>query len=297
MLKEARVTTYIHLCALMILAWDWFISLAEEYQTVKKRRGPSFSVLVYYLARTSTAVLCALSFIFNAGMLTGHDSCAGIFQGVAIMTTVASAAKSYLFLLRVRAVYGNSKLVTLIATAGWLVVVCSRATISYLVQTAPWTVEQTDYCMFVGYASITVVSVWLNLGYDTCIFIAISVRLRSYMTSKTKLGFLAVVRGYGLPRTMRQLLHDGQLYYCTTVIVTLFAAIVAVSPPHSPLSPTAFTIPAIAVETNMACKVFRAMILRTVDIEQNESTAEAECTLTAVELDAWQPTLRAPGEV
>lgn len=83
-LQQAQVTTYIHLCALtvrsphsfngallsvsQILTWDWIISLAEEYRTVKKRHGPNFALLVYFLARASTMALCVLSFTFNANI-------------------------------------------------------------------------------------------------------------------------------------------------------------------------------------------------------------------------------------
>lgn len=49
---------------------------------------------------------------------------------------IGSAAKAYLFLLRVRAVYGNSKLVTLFVGAGWLVVVCTRVTAAYIVHSS-----------------------------------------------------------------------------------------------------------------------------------------------------------------
>lgn len=49
---------------------------------------------------------------------------------------LASAAKAYLFLIRVRAIYGNSKLVTLLVGMGWLAVVSARMTVPSMVHTA-----------------------------------------------------------------------------------------------------------------------------------------------------------------
>lgn len=56
-------------------------------------------------------------------------------------------------------------------------------------------------------------SLWLNLAYDTCVFVAISVRLSSYQPLSSRASFLSCFRGDGLPLAMRYFLRDGQLYY------------------------------------------------------------------------------------
>lgn len=56
-------------------------------------------------------------------------------------------------------------------------------------------------------------SLWLNLAYDTGVFVAISVRLSSYRLLPSHASFLSAFRGDGLPLAMRYFLQDGQLYY------------------------------------------------------------------------------------
>lgn len=115
-----------------------------------KRCGRNCTVLVYFLARISAGVLCVLVLIYYLGALrkylyarcilfvhngTGDDSCLTVFAAIGAMLAVGSAAKSCLFLLRVRAVYRNSKLVTVLAGIGWLAVVCTWPMVAHLVHT------------------------------------------------------------------------------------------------------------------------------------------------------------------
>ncbi|KZP29648.1 hypothetical protein FIBSPDRAFT_926834 [Athelia psychrophila] len=210
LLRQTQAAAYIALCSLMAVMWDWILSLAEDYLLVKGCRH-TFAMLAYFLARSSAVTLCILALIFYSGVPPGDHSCSIIFWGIGVMTVVGSAAKSYLFLLRVRAVYGNSKLVTLCVGAGLTVVLVSKTTVGFMTQTSP--LGQSGYCSVTDLTLFPVISLWLNLAYDTCIFISISARLTSHATSTTTPWNLSFVRGYGLPRTMRHLLQDGQLYY------------------------------------------------------------------------------------
>lgn len=69
----------------------------------------------------------------------------------------------------------------------------------------------------------------------------------------------------------------------------LAAAIIALSP-VGPIYQAIFTVPAAIVETIMTCKVFRAMILRSLDVDDNVSAARAElyANATATELVALE---------
>lgn len=61
--------------------------------------------------------------IFFFAILTGFHNCAKLLLLIGSMVTLGSAAKAYLFLLRVRAVYGNSMRVRLTIILGWIIVV------------------------------------------------------------------------------------------------------------------------------------------------------------------------------
>lgn len=69
-------------------------------------------------------------------MFTGDKSCPTMLTIIGVTMTVGSAAKSYMFLVRLRAVYGNSKLVKWFVGMGWLAVVAIRTTVAFMVQTA-----------------------------------------------------------------------------------------------------------------------------------------------------------------
>lgn len=70
--------------------------------------------------------------------------------------------------------------------------------------------------------------------------------------------------------------------FSTVLIFMLFAAVSSTSPKINPIFQLVSAIPAAVMESNMACKVFRAMILRSLDVDQ----AEPHSTLSrGIELD------------
>ncbi|KZP05396.1 hypothetical protein FIBSPDRAFT_967317 [Athelia psychrophila] len=274
-LQQTQITTYFVLGALTAAAWDWMVSLVEEYRVVK-RCGRSAAVLAYFLARMGALTMCALALTFYE---RDGDSCVGVFLATGAMAVIGTGSKAYLLLLRVRAVYRNSKLVTFWVGAGLLVLVGTRLASMFLVHISP--LGHTGYCAVTHVGSLGVMSLWMNWAYDTCIFVAISIRLNSHATSAANSGILSLVHGYGLPRTMRLFLQDGHVYYFTVISFMLFSAIMAVSPHVSPVYQSAFTVPTTVIETNMVCKMFRSMIMHSLD--PNGSLAPAE--MSGFELD------------
>ncbi|KZP31643.1 hypothetical protein FIBSPDRAFT_944714 [Athelia psychrophila] len=284
LLQQTQAATYIASFALTVSTWDWALTLEEESRIVK-RCGRSLAVLAYFVARTTAVILCLLSLVFLTIVPPDENRCSALMSGIGLMTMTGSAAKTYLFLLRVRAVYNNSKLVELVSGVAWLAVVCARMTVVFMTRTS------TGHCAVVDVGLIPIFSMWFTAAYDTCIFLSISVRLTSYTKFKRTPGIPSFVRGYGLPHTMRHLLQDSQFYYFITMFFNLLAAITAVSP-ISPIYQAIFSVPAYAIEVVMTCKVFRAMILRSldraqdVDINLSAVPAEARTTATSIfELD------------
>lgn len=64
----------------------------------------------------------------------------------------------------------------------------------------------------------------------------------------------------------------------TTIFFSLLAAIITIPAQVDPIYQAVFTIPATAIETIMACKVFRAMILRSVVVDHHVFPAPADLT-------------------
>lgn len=88
---------------------------------------------------------------------------------------------------------------------------------------------------------------------------------------------------------MRHLLLNGQIYYlyvsvflptfarsksaiCSTNLVAILSAAIIAMSPVGPIYQAIFTVPATITETMATCKVFRAMILSSLDVhDQNLS--------------------------
>ncbi|KZP05390.1 hypothetical protein FIBSPDRAFT_940473 [Athelia psychrophila] len=282
-LQHTQIAIYIVLGSLTAITWDWIISLAEEYGVVK-RCGSSATVIAYFLARASAVTCCVLAFVFYTGvpsefgfthwhlMISDDDSCSGIMYGIAASVWLGNATKSYLFLLRVRAVYhdSNSKLAIFCVSVGAFVLVGLRIMGTLLIHTSK-PLGNIGYCDVTTMGPISNVGAWFNVAYDTGIFVAISVRLTSHAMPTNTFGIMSLIRGYRLPRTMRHLIQDGQLYYFTVLAFILFAAICMSSPKVNPIYQLVVSVPATVMESNMACNIFRGMILRSPDVQQADS--------------------------
>lgn len=221
---------------LQFLTWDWLLSLEEELR-VMQRCGHSVAVFAYCMARCVTKIetlkiseikcysisaanLCVLDIILQIGLpsefanahkfIASESICfqhlitAGVvYATMDVMSIIACAAKSYILLLRVCAVYGKSKIVTLCSAVCWLGVVGARVAIPFtshsyvserslclnigrpiLIFLQRW--EKTGQCFVSGLSTTNLVALWANLAYDTGVFIAISVRLKSHAIDMPK---------------------------------------------------------------------------------------------------------------
>jgi len=104
----------------------------------------------------------------------------------------------------------------------------------------------------------------LNAVNDTLIFIAISYRILMHTAypgdswwARAKLFFTAD----GLPRLSKALLQGGQLYYFATIGLSIVFAALSLSPNIPPAYHAMLSIPNLALENSMACRVFRAVKL------------------------------------
>lgn len=74
----------------------------------------------------------------------------------------------------------------------------------------------------------------------------------------------------------------NEITISTVLAFMLLAAVMAVSTHVSPVYQAAFAIPTIAIESNMACTIFRDMVMRSPDVDQNGSLPLTEACTTAV---------------
>ena len=215
---------------------------------------------------------------------------------MAIATICGTAGNGFLFLLRVRAVYEGSTIVTLGFGLWWMAVIGTTFLYSFGVRAEH--LPHSSMCMISSAQSWSTASLWVNAVYDTCIFVAISVRIvsfaihpppvdthhhRSNSTSKhaqVEGNWRAFTFGNGLPRVCRELLRGGQLFYlCVSFLsscrsrpdlfikygsVTIGFTLLGSSMSLAPVTPVlraGFMAPALGMSTIMTCRVFRGIAL------------------------------------
>ncbi|KZP15856.1 hypothetical protein FIBSPDRAFT_1047913 [Athelia psychrophila] len=243
-----------------LYTYDWLLSVSEEYEILSKA-GLSKSNMVYFLSRIGefghqlTNALLLFVSMERCDFLTGI---------LGTCSTVSVVSTSFLFLLRVRAVYLNSKFITILFGTFWLV----TALLNVLQATSLHgeIIPGTQMCTYLESEHFIIPSITTFVaGFinDTLIFLAITFRLSTdARTDETwRSRFLSVVKGKGLYRLSRSLLISGQVYYLA-VIIFFSANLVVMVSPSIPTVDHFLTITTLLGFTNMmACRVFRGVAL------------------------------------
>lgn len=160
-------------------------------------------------------------------------SCKVIVGVIETCAVVSVSATSFLFLLRVRAVYMSSRVVTIIFGALWLASVALNVTGNVSLQIGqchshfnscvitiklPFIIivqePGTGYCIPISAKDYFFPSIAAVVN-DTCVFAAISYRLSADAGRKRswRSGVLSAFSGKGLHRLSRSLMESGQIYY------------------------------------------------------------------------------------
>ncbi|KZP07901.1 hypothetical protein FIBSPDRAFT_939271 [Athelia psychrophila] len=133
-------------------------------------------------------------------------------------STVTIASTSFLFFLRVRAVYLQSRTITILFGTLW--VVTTSVNIGY----AAFEMRGTERVPALCYTNPTIksnsIAVTATFVYDTMVFLAISYRLSAgaVTAGDWRSRVLSIVTGKGLFSLSRSLMKGGQVYYLTTTV-------------------------------------------------------------------------------
>ncbi|KZP03891.1 hypothetical protein FIBSPDRAFT_868440 [Athelia psychrophila] len=237
-------------------------------------------MLAYFMSRAGTL---AFSIALLALHIASISNCAGfaLFEG--ILAILATSSSSFLFFARVRAVYENSRPVTAFFASFWLAIVGTGFLFLFAVQTSNPT--GTKRCAMTGAKPWAMSLLWVKAAFDTCVLIAVSLRLASQSSSSYpgKPPLWTLLRGgVKLPRLCRELVNSGQLFYLSATIgVTLLGACVALTQINIVFR-YAFTGPAIAIESSMACRVFRTVALQSATFVEDSDFSDTLAMTTFI---------------
>ncbi|KAJ6533981.1 hypothetical protein DFH09DRAFT_1043577 [Mycena vulgaris] len=265
--REIQLSAYVLVGCTAVLIWDVLNNLRNDYMLLFKRRFHVTSG-AYVVSRLASLVYLLGFTIFFTHPIQACDTAFVAFNS---FYPLVISVSTFLFLFRVRGVYGGDRLVT--ATFGflWLIVVATSMTVPFRGNAIGF--GDPRHCVLVNAGENTSVSGIAGIAlavYDTLSFFAISYRLVSNFRHSEELTCGEQVRtffnGANLPAFSKALFTDGQMYYMITA-ATNCAAILLVYLPntvldansiyHGVMLPTSMTVLSI-----MACRVYRNTKLR-----------------------------------
>ncbi|KAF8800060.1 hypothetical protein BYT27DRAFT_7236154 [Phlegmacium glaucopus] len=250
---QISVSIHTLVAALVVMIWDMLNNINSDYRLLTQYRIV-FPTIAYFISRFATlGYLLASTIILTAPI--GH--CVEIWRGVPWLFVIAVPATSLLFFFRVRAVYNNNIYVTVFFFFMWLAVLGGSVTSTQGVTLIP--LGPTDYCTNGNMEAYVIVSGIIPLVNDTLVFIAITWRIihgSRYEHTGTG-GMWSFIFGKHLPAFSRSILHDGQVYYLSTVGLCFLTVTLYTIKSVPAVYRSAVGIPNVMLINVMACRVYR----------------------------------------
>ncbi|CAL1706593.1 unnamed protein product [Somion occarium] len=251
-LVDAQTANYLVASAAALWVWDVISSFPDDVQVFVGRKF-TFTDVAYALARAASGGFLLASVRYSADPI--GPGCFGTLTSMSWFEPSALVFNALLFLIRVRAVFLDSRKIVAAFSLLWLATLTAY--------TLPFSSDLTAHnCQFVGtvkpQGSVGFIVVAI---FDTAVFTAISYHVLKFSLALTwKERFASFLDGSGLGHVSRVLLQTGQLYYLATVGMTILNLVTFLSsvPPSFKGGSTLFSI---AIQNIMACKVFRLLRL------------------------------------
>ncbi|KAF8166734.1 hypothetical protein K438DRAFT_1856840 [Mycena galopus ATCC 62051] len=251
--KGVELWRYIVAGTSAVFVWDILSNLKGDYTLLFKYR-PRWPVAAYFLSRITSAVYVIGFTIFLTYPVEG---CRTFDLGLQILYPISIPSTSLLFFFRVRAIYGDARMVTIIFGLMWVVVLATCIMIPFA--TGGVNIGTTRYFIVGELAPSAVIVGIAPAVFDTTVFIAISYRLIG--NTHTEYSWIEKARtfltGAYLPSFSKSLLVDGQVYYMITVVSNTVTAIMACRPPIGIAYRSLPVLPNVMLTSVMACRVYR----------------------------------------
>ncbi|KZP16247.1 hypothetical protein FIBSPDRAFT_1047617 [Athelia psychrophila] len=215
--STATVLNYWFTSNSVMYAYDWLLSISEEVAIVSQS-GLTWSITIYFLSRASQLVFLLLAMALTQP-IANWVNCKVLAAGLVMSGSVAIVSTSFLFVLRVRAVYLRSRTITIVFGALWVVTSSISIGFSAFVAIDVERVPYHTYCK--STFKPNPVPATMAFVHDTMVFLAISYRLaaNAVPAADWRSRVLSIVTGRGLFSLSRSLMEGGQLYYLVTTVV------------------------------------------------------------------------------
>ncbi|KDR72366.1 hypothetical protein GALMADRAFT_229145 [Galerina marginata CBS 339.88] len=250
---QTTISIYIYVGSLAVMLWDMISNVKADYVLCTKYRI-GLPTIVYGISRLGTLAYILAATIFESAP-TGN--CAIFEKVVDGLFPLAVSSTSFLFFLRVRAIFIHNKAVVAFFAFMWLTVLAGTLTATQGV--AGGEIGTTKYCTHVKMEHYISAAAITPLVHDTLVFLAISWRLmmNSYIDISLKGGVRTLFFGEYLPALSRALLQDGQVYYLTSLSTNLLIVIMLYVSSEPITYRTMLPAPNNVLINALACHVFR----------------------------------------
>ncbi|TFK50407.1 hypothetical protein OE88DRAFT_1660773 [Heliocybe sulcata] len=254
---QFEASRYLYIASLSGYIWDILLALPQEYAllTRSKIRPPT---AVYFFSRIAALSYIITSTVFQVAPV---GSCQALQVALGVCFAVSVPATSLLFFFRIRAVFRRRPFVVAIFAFLWIATLAGSITVPFAITGGH--IGPTNRCINTGVKSFSSVGIIINGVNDSLVFLAISWHLLTSHLVETKWSDRArsFFRGTGFNGLSRSLLQGGQAYYLATVGLNILTIIMILTPSVPAVFHAMFTVPNVALENAMACRVFRELKL------------------------------------
>ncbi|KIJ68387.1 hypothetical protein HYDPIDRAFT_24674 [Hydnomerulius pinastri MD-312] len=255
--SQYEVSRNVYLVTLGALLWDILSSIPEDWRLIRTSK-PAPVLFAYLSARACALAVVLLAVLEKTGPI---NKCGVLALILCVFWVIASAASSYLFLKRVHVVFIDNKIIRRLFTFLWLVGVGT----SCLALPGPimnyYEISDTAHCINHKIKQYVSAAFIIPVLFDALVFLAITYRIISSHHIKKPRSWKAFCRGEALPRLSRAVLQGGQQYYLVTTGVNITRCILILVPSVSSVYQVTPAVPAVALTSAMACRVFRNLKL------------------------------------
>ncbi|KAJ7288813.1 hypothetical protein C8J57DRAFT_1166515 [Mycena rebaudengoi] len=257
--RPLQIAAYVFAGSTAVLVWDILNNLRNDYSLLSRHKM-SLATAAYVISRIASLVYTLGFTLFTTYPLSACNTAFIVFNS---FYPIAVSSAAFLFFFRVRAIYNNSRVATVIFGVLWLAVLATSITVPVSgrgtsIGNPPQCVTLARHGARGGSSGITITI------HDTIVFFAISYRLvanfaHGQQTRGTQLKEL--LSGASLPAFSKSLFTDGQMYYMVTVASNIVTTVLVYVPTSSPLYHGIMVIPNVTLTSMMACRVYRNTML------------------------------------
>ncbi|KAJ7629855.1 hypothetical protein B0H17DRAFT_1284071 [Mycena rosella] len=259
--KQIQVSAYVFSGATAVLFWDILNNLGSDYSILFKQKFHNYCTILVGRLMPFIKIGTAIYAIgFTIFVSSPPRDCSGVHLAFTIFYSIGVSAAALLFFLRLRAICGGDRLITIPFGFLWLAVLGSSMTVP--IGGTARSVGNPPKCL-VGQPKAYVGSPGIIITvHDTLVYFAISYRLVSNFShldgKQTRRAQLtALFSGSTLPAFAKSLFTDGQMYYMITVIFNIVTTLMMYMPGVSAMYHWILAVPNLTLTSIMACRVDR----------------------------------------